>query len=114
MPRWSKAQNWLRTTDLDKQDILKIYINDKMLITISIIDSSFSTIKLCLNLQGSGTKPKHAVTKKEKTEANRRRKQSLDIEEDDEENRDWWTKYFASLEKVAQVRKLYTFFISTF
>ncbi|KAK7066884.1 Protein kinase C conserved region 2 (CalB) [Halocaridina rubra] len=40
-------------------------------------------------------------TKKEKTEANKRRKQSLEIEEDEEENRDWWTKYFASLEAVA-------------
>ncbi|XP_042243483.1 otoferlin-like isoform X3 [Homarus americanus] len=51
---------------------------------------------------GSGAVSKLvAVTKKEKSEANKRRKQSLDFEEEDEENRDWWTKYFASLEAVA-------------
>ena len=45
------------------------------------------------------------ITKKEKAEANKRRKQSMEIEEEDEENRDWWTKYFSSLEAVAMVCK---------
>lgn len=26
------------------------------------------------------------------------------LDEDDEENNDWWTKYFASLEAAAEVR----------
>ncbi|XP_067008818.2 otoferlin [Anabrus simplex] len=39
------------------------------------------------------------MTKKElKTEANRKRKQSLEKEDEDEGSRDWWTKYFASVE----------------
>lgn len=60
---------------------------------------------LTFGVQGSGAVSKLvAVTKKEKAEVNRRRKQSMDLEEDDEENRDWWTKYFASLEAVAQVK----------
>ncbi|XP_069175829.1 otoferlin isoform X3 [Procambarus clarkii] len=50
---------------------------------------------------GSGAVSKLvSVAKKEKAEMNKRRKQSIDVEEDDEENRDWWTKYFASLEAV--------------
>lgn len=62
--------------------------------------------------QGSGAVSKLvAVTKKEKSEANKRRKQSLEVEEEDEENRDWWTKYFASLEAVAVVS---TFLYLTF
>jgi len=28
---------------------------------------------------------------------------SIDVEDEDEENRDWWTKYFASLEAAGQV-----------
>ena len=54
--------------------------------------------------QGTGTVSKLAgIPKKEKTEINKRRKQSLDLEDDEEENRDWWTKYFASLDAVSQV-----------
>lgn len=42
-------------------------------------------------------------TKKLKTEINKKRKQSLDEDLDDEEaNRDWWTKYFASVEKMIE------------
>lgn len=53
------------------------------------------------------------ATKRMKTEANRKRKQSLDDDGDDEEgSRDWWTKYFASVEEMINqgmysVQKLY-------
>lgn len=41
------------------------------------------------------------ATKRMKTEANRKRKPSLDDDGDDEQgNRDWWTKYFASVEEM--------------
>ena len=59
---------------------------------------------------GYGTQQEHS--KKMKTEINRRRKQSLDEDADNEEsNRDWWTKYFASVEEmineIKEARKLY-------
>ncbi|XP_076068132.1 otoferlin-like isoform X2 [Oratosquilla oratoria] len=55
---------------------------------------------------GTGANAKlMSVSKKEKTEMNRKRKQNMDIEEEDEENMDWWTKYFASLEMVAQAKE---------
>lgn len=42
-------------------------------------------------------------TKKMKTEMNKKRKQSVDEDLDDEEaNKDWWTKYFASVEKMIE------------
>lgn len=45
-------------------------------------------------------------TKKMKTEINRKRKQSIDEDVDDEEgNRDWWTKYFASVERMIDETK---------
>ncbi|KAF2896855.1 hypothetical protein ILUMI_09318, partial [Ignelater luminosus] len=40
-------------------------------------------------------------TKKMKTEINKKRKQSLEEDVEDEEgSRDWWTKYFASVEEM--------------
>lgn len=43
----------------------------------------------------------YGSTKKLKTEINKRRKQSLEEEVDDEEgSKDWWTKYFASIEEM--------------
>lgn len=42
-------------------------------------------------------------TKKMKTEINKKRKQSLDEDFDDEDaNKDWWTKYFASVERMIE------------
>ncbi|BES98342.1 Hypothetical protein NTJ_11157 [Nesidiocoris tenuis] len=47
--------------------------------------------------------------KEEKTEINKRRKKSVGMPilnpEDDEESRDWWTKYFASVEAMIQEGK---------
>ncbi|XP_050515061.1 otoferlin-like [Diabrotica virgifera virgifera] len=52
---------------------------------------------------GYGT---HDGTKKIKAETNKRRKQSFDEEIDDEdENKDWWTKYFASVERMIDESK---------
>ncbi|XP_046390175.1 otoferlin-like isoform X2 [Ischnura elegans] len=45
-------------------------------------------------------------TKKEKTEANKKRKMSMDDGDDDEESRDWWTKYFASIEAMIEESKV--------
>ncbi|XP_073975608.1 otoferlin-like isoform X1 [Rhodnius prolixus] len=48
----------------------------------------------------------HAVCKKdEKTEINKRRKRSMMLIDEDGENRDWWTKYFASVEAMIQEGK---------
>lgn len=42
-------------------------------------------------------------TKKMKTEINKKRKHSVDEDLDDEDaNKDWWTKYFASVEKMIE------------
>lgn len=38
-----------------------------------------------------------------KTEVNKKRKQSMEEIENDEGNRDWWTKYFASIEAMIEV-----------
>lgn len=51
-------------------------------------------------------------TKKMKTEINKKRKQSIDEDIDDEEaSKDWWTKYFASVEEMIhenkEARKMY-------
>lgn len=56
-----------------------------------------------LHIQGTG----QPATKKElKTEANKKRKQSLPEDADnDESSRDWWTKYFASIETMIEVNK---------
>lgn len=44
------------------------------------------------------------TSKREKTEMNRKRKMSMDDNgEEDEESRDWWTKYFASVEAMIEV-----------
>ncbi|XP_054274223.1 otoferlin-like [Macrosteles quadrilineatus] len=40
-----------------------------------------------------------------KTETNRKRKQSVEDFDDDDENRDWWTKYFASVEAMIEESK---------
>lgn len=40
------------------------------------------------------------IKKVQKTELNKKRKQSLDEDMEDEENKDWWTKYFASVETM--------------
>ncbi|KAF2368428.1 C2 domain [Trinorchestia longiramus] len=61
--------------------------------TIITIDYSHS---------GMNALKRGSISKKEKTEANKKKQLSLEIEEDDEENRDWWTKYFASLDAAAQ------------
>ncbi|KAJ8897237.1 hypothetical protein PR048_002583 [Dryococelus australis] len=46
------------------------------------------------------------TTRKEiKTEVNKKRKQSLTEEVEDESNRDWWTKYFASIEAMIEKNK---------
>ncbi|XP_063235260.1 otoferlin-like isoform X2 [Bacillus rossius redtenbacheri] len=46
------------------------------------------------------------TTRKEiKTEVNKKRKQSLTEEVEDESNRDWWTKYFASIEAMIEENK---------
>ena len=52
-------------------------------------------------VQGTG----QPASKKElKTEANKKRKQSLSEDtENDESSRDWWTKYFASIEAMIEV-----------
>ncbi|XP_047105001.1 otoferlin-like [Schistocerca piceifrons] len=48
----------------------------------------------------------HIPSKKDlKTEANRKRKQSIDEADNDESNRDWWTKYFASVEAMIEESK---------
>lgn len=40
-----------------------------------------------------------------KAESSKKKKrESLDELEDDEESRDWWTKYFASVEAMIEVR----------
>jgi hypothetical protein len=56
-------------------------------------------ILLCT--QGTG----QPASKKElKTEANKKRKQSLpDDGDNDESSQDWWTKYFASIEAMIEV-----------
>lgn len=47
---------------------------------------------------GYGTR--EPIKKTQKTEMNRKRKQSLEEDVEDEENKDWWTKYFASVEAM--------------
>lgn len=42
----------------------------------------------------------HENSKKLKMEMNRKRKQSIDDDDDEESSKDWWTKYFASLEEM--------------
>lgn len=44
-----------------------------------------------------------------KTEFNRKRKASMveDYVDDDDESRDWWTKYFASVEATIEVRIIF-------
>lgn len=52
----------------------------------------------------------HISAKDIKTETNRKRKQSVEDFDEDDENRDWWTKYFASVEamiEVTTIKKLY-------
>jgi hypothetical protein len=58
---------------------------------------------MILHIQGTG----QPATKKElKTEANKKRKQSLPEDADnDQSSRDWWTKYFASFEAMIEVNK---------
>ncbi|XP_064096144.1 otoferlin-like isoform X4 [Macrobrachium nipponense] len=73
----------------NKRDERSPLLQKDTIITIDYVGGSGAVSKLV------------GTTKKEKTEANKRRKQSLEMEEEDEENRDWWTKYFASLEAVA-------------
>ncbi|GLG95879.1 Otoferlin, partial [Gryllus bimaculatus] len=60
-----------------------------------------------------GTQAPAQSKKEQKTEANRRRKRGADRErapggggggDDDDGTRDWWTKYFASVEASIQVR----------
>ncbi|KAF4526881.1 hypothetical protein B566_EDAN013792 [Ephemera danica] len=47
-----------------------------------------------------------AASKREKTELNRKRKMSMESgEEEDEESRDWWTKYFGSVEAMIEESK---------
>lgn len=51
-------------------------------------------------------------TKKMKTEVNKKRKQSIDDDiENEEDSKDWWTKYFASVEEMIneskEARKIY-------
>jgi len=45
-------------------------------------------------------------SKREKTEMNRKRKMSMTPStiDDDEDSKDWWTKYFASVEAMIEVR----------
>lgn len=59
-------------------------------------------VLLCI--QGTG----QPANKKElKTEANKKRKQSLPEDTDnDESSRDWWTKYFASMEAMIEVNNI--------
>lgn len=38
-----------------------------------------------------------------KTETNKKRKQSIEEMDEDDESRDWWTKYFASIEAMIEV-----------
>lgn len=45
----------------------------------------------------------HISAKDIKTETNRKRKQSVEDFDEDDENRDWWTKYFASVEAMIEV-----------
>lgn len=48
----------------------------------------------------------HDTTKKMKTEINKKRKASMDDDmEDEESGRDWWTKYFASMEEMINESK---------
>ncbi|XP_076264991.1 otoferlin-like isoform X1 [Rhynchophorus ferrugineus] len=48
----------------------------------------------------------HETTKKLKTEMSKKRKHSVDDEFDDEEgSKDWWTKYFASVERMIKESK---------
>jgi hypothetical protein len=43
-------------------------------------------------------------SKREKTETNRKRKMSMaHSADDDEASKDWWTKYFASVEAMIEV-----------
>lgn len=43
-------------------------------------------------------------SKREKTETNRKRKMSMaQSADDDEDSKDWWTKYFASVEAMIEV-----------
>ncbi|XP_018569831.1 otoferlin-like [Anoplophora glabripennis] len=46
------------------------------------------------------------ATKKMKTELNKKRKHSIDDDvEDEEDSKDWWTKYFASIERMIEDSK---------
>lgn len=51
------------------------------------------------SLQGTGVLMKKDV----KTPSNRKRKQSVDDADGDEASKDWWTKYFASVEAMIEV-----------
>lgn len=53
----------------------------------------------CFKFQGTN----QISAKDIKTETNRKRKQSVEEFEEDDENRDWWTKYFASIEAMIEV-----------
>jgi len=44
------------------------------------------------------------MKKEHKSDSNRKRKHSADEPESDEGSRDWWTKYFASVEAMIEVR----------
>lgn len=56
-----------------------------------------------ISLTAYGTSMTNKATK---TETNKRRKQSEDFEsDDDEQGKDWWTKYFASVEATAEEAK---------
>ena len=65
--------------------------------------SPYTIFVTLLHIQGTG----QPATKKElKTEANKKQKQSLPEDGDnDESSRDWWTKYFSSIEAMIEVNK---------
>ena len=65
-----------------------------------MIPALFCKIKLVKKQSGPGT----LQSKREKTETNRKRKMSMtQSADDDEDSKDWWTKYFASVEAMIEV-----------